>query len=155
MRTYQIIVVALSFALARMSGPASRSPAGITEKEAPKELIFVRQFFSAEDVERGHPLLDRSLDIIAALKMQDPQLCSTGTQCSDNRFPASGLRDDARARAVHVFDFANSKYSRLRGGDHLGLPVGVAADREGNVYVSDSDWRRSLSMIHAASSSAT
>jgi len=139
MRTYQAIVVVLFFMLPGMSGPASTSPAGTTEKESARRLIFVRQFFSAEDVERGHPLLDRSLDIIAGPKdaeppnyaLQEPYAVTTD----------SGHRvfvTDVRAGAVHVFDFAKSKYSRLRGGDHLRVPVGVAADREGNVYVSDS-----------------
>ena len=44
---------------------------------------------------------------------------------------------DLTAKAVHVFDFVHAKYSRLEG-DRLSKPVGVAADREGNVYVTDS-----------------
>jgi hypothetical protein len=139
MRAYQAIVAVLFLVLARMSGPASTSPAGATEKEAPKRLMFVREFFSAEDVESGHPLLDRSLDIIAGPKDAEPP--NNAFQEPYAVTTDSGHRvfvTDVRAGAVHVFDFANSKNSRLRGGDHLRLPVGVAADREGNVYVSDS-----------------
>jgi hypothetical protein len=42
---------------------------------------------------------------------------------------------------VHVFDFANHEYWLLGAGNHLRSPLGIATDREGNVYVSDSSLR--------------
>jgi DNA-binding beta-propeller fold protein YncE len=138
MRTYSAIVLAFFLCLAKMSfGPASTFEAKVSEKNPP-HLVFVRQFSSGQDIQREHPILNRSIDIIAGPKdaespnyeLQEPYGVTTD---SSHRVFVT----DVRARAVHVFDFANSKYSRLRGGEGLHLPVAVAADREGNVYVSD------------------
>ena len=101
--------------------------------------VFVRQFASAEDIKLEHTILNRSLDIIAGPKdaeaesyaLQDPSAITT-----DSRHRI--FITDVRAKAVHVFDFTNATYSRLRGGETLHLPLGVAADRDGNIYVSDS-----------------
>jgi len=100
---------------------------------------FVREFSSAQDVKRDHPLLDRTLDIIAGPKtgetfvdvLQAPYAVTTD---SAHRV----LVTDLIAKKVHIFDFGHSKYSRLKDGVDLRRPVGVAADREGNVYVADS-----------------
>lgn len=47
---------------------------------------------------------------------------------------------DPDARSVHLFDPAHGTYHRIidGGGGGLGSPVGVAADAEGRIYVSDS-----------------
>jgi hypothetical protein len=76
--------------------------------------VFIRQFASAEDLKREHPILNRSLDIIAGPK--DPELQSYALQdpsvvTTDSRHRI--FVTDVRAEAVHVFDFANSTYSRL------------------------------------------
>jgi len=79
------------------------------------------------------------LDIVAGQKeaeppnyeLQDPYAVTTDSM---HRVFVT----DVRGKAVHVFDFVSAKYSRLRGGDGLQSPLGVAADREGKIYVSDS-----------------
>ncbi|MFZ3211168.1 MAG: 6-bladed beta-propeller [Terriglobales bacterium] len=100
---------------------------------------FVREFSSAQDVKRDHPLLDRTLDIVAGPKTGDTfidalQAPYAVTTDSAHRV----LVTDLLAKKVHIFDFGHSKYSRLKDGVDLRRPVGVAADREGNVYVADS-----------------
>jgi tripartite motif-containing protein 71 len=141
MRIYQVIVFALGLLVARMSEwpPTNVSWSENLEYETSEHLSFVRQFSSAQDVKREHPVVNRALDVVAGPK--DPQLPIEALQQPYSVTTDSNHRifiTDVRAGAVHVFDFAHSKYSLLRGGDRLRSPLGVAADQEGNVYVSDS-----------------
>ena len=119
--------------------PATVSPPNREGKETSQRLRFVREFSSAQDVNRAHPVLDRTLDIIAGPKpdenaadvLETPYAVTTD----------SGHRvfvTDISTRRVHVFDFGNSKYFLLKeGSDRLQRPVGVATDRDDNVYVTD------------------
>jgi DNA-binding beta-propeller fold protein YncE len=113
-------------------------PAGVQQPSP--SLSFVRAFSSADDV-RGpsHPILDRTLDIIAGPK--DPELridalqspSALTTDSNDRVFVA-----DPSAKAVHIFDFIRSKYSLLdKGSDRLSAPVSLAMDGQDNLYVSD------------------
>lgn len=121
--------------------PASQAPSSKGDGKGTSEhLSFVREFSSARDVKRAHPVLDRTLDIIAGPKqdgraddvLQTPYAVTTD---STHRVFVT----DVSAPAVHVFDFVHAKYSRLEGNsDRLRRPVGVATDREDNVYVTDS-----------------
>jgi DNA-binding beta-propeller fold protein YncE len=142
MRTYQAIVIALLLVAARISGsaPPNASVSKGMEKDLSGHLNFVREFSSAQDVQEVlHPVLNRSLDIIAGRKQAEPVIDAlqepySVTTDSTHRIFVT----DIGAGAVHIFDFVHSSYSLLRGGDHLRSPVAVAADHEGNVYVSDS-----------------
>jgi len=121
--------------------PTSKAPSSNDGGKGTSEhLSFVREFSSAQDVKRAHPVLDRTLDIIAGPK-QD------GRALDILEIPYAVTTDslhrvfvtDLSAKAVHVFDFVQGKYFRLEGsGDLLRRPVGVATDREDNVYVTDS-----------------
>jgi tripartite motif-containing protein 71 len=141
MRTNRAIVLAVLLAVASGAG-FSRSNSfwihGGKKDESP-HLTFVREISSPQDVKHEHhPVLDRSIDIIAGPK--DPQPVVSVLQAPYGVTSDSMHRifvTDIAARAVHVFDFANEKYSLLHGGAKLRFPFGVAADREGNVYVSD------------------
>ncbi len=142
MRAYQVVVLLLLSVAAAVSGsvPSHASwPTGV-EKDASRNLKFVRQFSSSQDVKRElHPDVNRAIDIIAGPKdaqpatdaLQEPYSVTTD---STHRV----FITDVGAGAVHVFDFVHSKYSLLRGGDALRSPFGIAADGEGDVYVSDS-----------------
>jgi DNA-binding beta-propeller fold protein YncE len=117
--------------------------AGLQSKAAGQQsserLSFVRAFSSAEDVKRQHPVLDRTLDIIAGPKQPEPRvttLYAPSAVASDSKqriFVA-----DPGARAVHIFNFNHYKYSLLDGGsERLGVPVALAVDGHDNVYVID------------------
>jgi len=114
-------------------------------KQSPDPLTFVRQFSSAQDVKRTHPVVDKTLDIVAGPKdetqttdvLQSPKAIAAG---SENRVFVL----DAGSHAVHVFDFGRGKYSLLQAGDRLQSPEGVASDQEGNVYVTDRSSRSVL-----------
>lgn len=138
MRTTQAVVFVL-FLAARMSVSGPQHGPRATQDDS-RHLIFVRQFSSAQDVKGElHPVLNRSLDIIAGPKEAEPATYAL-------RMPYGVTTDlehrvfvtDLGTGTVHVFDFPKSKYSVLRGGDRLRTPMGIAADREGNLYVSDS-----------------
>jgi streptogramin lyase len=141
MNNHQAIVLLFFLLVARIAGSAVQdTPSVSPTRETTPQLIFVRQISSAQDVQRElNPILNRTLDIVAGHKEPEPVIDALEqpygvTTDSTHRIFVT----DVKARVVHVFDFVNSKYSLLRGGDELRSPLGVAADHEGNIYVSDS-----------------
>ncbi len=140
------VLVVCIFELASGSAQVAGAPASKAQsfndngRGTSEHLSFVREFSSAQDVKRAHPVLDRTLDIIAGPK-QDGRAVdvletpyAVTTDASHRIFVT-----DISAKTVHVFDFVHAKYSRLEGsGDLLRRPVGVATDHEENVYVTDS-----------------
>ncbi|MGB7599019.1 MAG: 6-bladed beta-propeller [Candidatus Sulfotelmatobacter sp.] len=107
---------------------------------------FVRAFSSAGDVRGSHPVLDRTLDIVAG-----PADTSVRTDVLQS--PSAVTTDSARrvfvadpdARNVHIFDFRHSKYSLLdKGGDRLNTPVALATDNRDNLFVIDQNSRSIL-----------
>ena len=104
-----------------------------------QRLRYIREFSSAQDVSRAHPVLDRALDIIAGSKVNETaaevlEMPYGVTTDSGHRV----LVTDFGSRKLHVFDFEHSKYSLLKdGSDRLQRPVGVATDRDDNIYVTD------------------
>ncbi|HEV2400417.1 MAG TPA: 6-bladed beta-propeller [Candidatus Sulfotelmatobacter sp.] len=140
---FPVVLLLFSVALAQVS-TIPVTPASADEKNSAQQLVFVRQFASAQDLQREHPILNRSLDIIAGAKAPEPS--SPELQQPEAITTDAGHRvfvTDAQARVVHVFDFTQSKYSQIRGGQ-LSWPVGVATDREDRIYVSDNGLRTVL-----------
>ena len=106
----------------------------------------MRVFSSADDVKREHPVLDRTLDIIAGTA--DPE-----ARVDAMRSPSAVTTDsnqrvfvaDPGAQTVHIFDFIRAKYGRLdRRGDRLHVPVALAVDSQDNLYVVDQTSRTIL-----------
>jgi DNA-binding beta-propeller fold protein YncE len=128
--------------LAATWGAAFASPSQTAQEniqQASASLTFVRVFSSADDVRPSHPILDRSLDIIAGpadpvTRLNALQSPSAVTTDSNHRVFVA----DPGAKAVHIFDFIHSKYSRMEGrGNLLQHPVSLAVDGQDNLYVSD------------------
>ena len=125
--------------------PAQAAQIDVPQSSA--RLNFVRAFSSADDV-RGpsHPALNRTLDIIAGPKDPEPRIDalqspSAVTTDSNGRIFVA----DPGAKAVHVFDFVQSKYSLLdKGNDRLGIPISLAVDGQDNLYVTDESSRTIL-----------
>ncbi len=139
MQTYQAILLAL--VVTRVSAPAQTNVlwSESLKNEPPEHLKFVRQFSSAQDVKREHPVVNRTLDIVAGSKDAEIRIDALQQPYSVTTDSAHRIFvTDIKAAVVHVFDFVHSRYSLLRGGDPLRSPMGVAADREDNIYVSDS-----------------
>jgi len=101
---------------------------------------FVRDFSSADDVRKAlHPILDRSIDIIAGPKDDEPKVdtlhspSAVTTDSNERVFVA-----DRGAKVVHVFDFVHGKYGLLdRGNSRLVTPIALAVDDQDNLYVTD------------------
>jgi len=113
-------------------------PAQTDVQKASASLSFVRAFSSVDDVRRPHPVLDRSLDIIAGTKdeTREDVLRSPSALTTDSNHRV--FVADPGAKAVHVFDFIHSKYTLLdKGGDRLDTPVSLAMDGRDNLYVID------------------
>jgi DNA-binding beta-propeller fold protein YncE len=119
-----------------------------TTNDAPAaaHLSFVRVFSSADDVRRTHPILDRTLDIIAGPAdpvthvdaLQSPSAVATD---SNHRVFVA----DTAAHTVHVFDFDRSKYDHLDPhGDRLHNPISLSVDARDNLYVVDQSSRTVL-----------
>ncbi len=109
-----------------------------SHEEVSNRATFVAEFSSARDVRRPHPLLDKTLDIAVGPRPDDPtvtvlQQPHAVFRTVDNRVFVT----DTLTRKVHVFDFGNSKYYLLQ---HplVEEPSGVAVDKDGNAYVTDS-----------------
>ncbi len=124
----------------------SSQPAQTDVQQASASLSFVRVFSSADDVRPLHPVLDRTLDIIAGpadpvTRVDALQSPSAVTTDSNHRVFVA----DPGAKAVHVFDFIRSKYGRLDGrGDRLHAPTSLAVDGQDNLYVVDQSSRTVL-----------
>ena len=126
-----------------MSFPNSYQLAQADAQTAPPSLSFVSAFSSADDVGGpSHPVLNRTLDIIAGPKDPEPrfdvlQSPSAVTTDSNGRVFVA----DPGAKAVHIFDFVHSKYGLLdRGSGRLGAPIALAVDaqnKKNNLYVID------------------
>jgi len=90
-------------------------------------------------VKQAHPVVDRTLTIIAGPK--------EGSATADVLEAPTAIATDAAHRlyvadpgkhGVHVFDFDQSRYFLLDAhSDRLQQPVGLAVSPEGNLYVSD------------------
>jgi DNA-binding beta-propeller fold protein YncE len=131
-----------TYLLAFMLLPSTASPAS-SSSSAPQKadiLSFIREFSSAEDMKGiSHPILSKTVDIIAGPKDPSPSAPSMLQQpyaiTTDSNHRV--LVTDVPAGLVRIFDFANHQYSTLGADSHLRAPLGIASDREGNVYVSD------------------
>lgn len=112
-------------------------------KQSSDSLIFVRQFSSAQDVKRTHPIVDKALEIVAGPK---DEVQVTDVLHNPNAVASDGeivFVLDGGSPVVHVFDFARGKYSLLRD-DRMQSPAGITADQVGNLYVSDGNSRSIL-----------
>ena len=123
--------------------PQCQSVSPHADNSAPdsaQQVRFVREFSRAEDVQRElHPILNRSLDIVAGPadahppidKLISPQ--AVITDATGRVFVA-----DPEAGVVHVFDFAQSRYTILKDRENrMRSPVALALDRDDNLYVAD------------------
>lgn len=135
----QLCIVHRLAATGEASFAASPQPAQENIQQTSVSLTFVRAFSSADDVRPSHPILDRSLDIIAG--PADPRtrvdaLISPSAVATDSKHRV--FVADPGAKTVHIFDFIHSKYGRLEGrGDRLHDPVSLAVDGQDNLYVGD------------------
>ena len=109
-------------------------------------LGFVRAFSSPDEVERGHPVVGRTLDIILGPKAAEVRANSlhspsgVTTDSSHRVFVA-----DPGGNAVHVFDFVRGKYSRLEGAAGRPItPIALAVDAHDYLYVADRSSRTVL-----------
>ena len=115
-------------------------------QQASVSLSFVRAFSSADDLRREHPVLNRTLDIIAGPKDAETRVDvlhspSALTTDSNHRVFVA----DLGAKTVHVFDFIRSKYSRLEGGGGRPVtPISLAVDGRDNLYLIDRSSRTVL-----------
>ena len=142
-----LILCVVSSPLAGWDGAfATLQPLQAAVHQASASLSFVRVFSSADDVKAEHPVLDRTLDIIAG--PADPE-----ARVDTMRSPSAVTTDsnhrvfvaDPGAQTVHIFDFIRSKYGRLDGrGDRLHVPVALAVDGQDNLYVVDQTSRTIL-----------
>ena len=133
-------LVCLSWSAQGPGAPTVTAPSQDHDGQSNSQrLRFIREFSSAQDVSRAHPVLDRALDIIAGSKTNE-----TVTEALEIPYAVAtdnGHRvfvTDFGTRKLHVFDFEHSKYFPLKdGSDRLQRPVGVATDRDDNIYVTD------------------
>ncbi len=121
----------------------SSQPAQTDGRQPSDNLSLVRVFSSADDVRPVHPLLGRTLDIVAGpaepgIRLDALQSPSAVVTDSNRRVFVA----DPGAHAVHVFDFIRSKYARLDArGEHLHAPTSLSVDGQDNLYVVDQSSR--------------
>ena len=142
-----ILCVASGLAFSQETKSAPTSPMAQTDlQSASSDFSFVRAFSSASDVRGSHPVLDRTLDIVAgpadtSVRTDVLQSPSAVTTDSTHRVFVA----DPDARNVHIFDFSHAKYSLLdKAGDRLNTPVALATDDRDNLFVIDQSSRSIL-----------
>jgi DNA-binding beta-propeller fold protein YncE len=129
--------------LSALSAQDHADPAKLEQSDAQSASetpSFIRAFSSADDLRKSlHPILDRSLDIIAGPKDPEPRVeglqspAAVATDSSGRVFVA-----DRGAKAVQIFDFVRGKYGLLeRGNAHASIPIALAVDGQDNLYVTD------------------
>jgi len=122
--------------IAQAPGAQPSSPPSPAER-----VRFIREFSSAQDVRRPHPVLNKTLDIIAGSKpIENPvEVLKTPFAVTTDSWHRIFVTDTGLGK-VHIFDFDHSRYFTLGNSrEGLGRPAGIAADRENNVYVTDSN----------------
>jgi DNA-binding beta-propeller fold protein YncE len=134
------LFVPSSTAASEMTSANAYGLAQADVQQAPTGLSFVSAFSSTDDAGGpSHPVLNRTLDIVAGPK--DPALRRDALQSPSGVTTDSNGRvfvADPGAKAVHIFDFAHSKYGLLdRGSDRLGIPIALTVDAQDNLYVID------------------
>lgn len=143
-RALTISVLALAAALPSARAKSKAKQAG--EPAAPftvqmldggRRLDFLRTVSSEQELHRKRSLFNKIVDFVAGAPnwrtMVRPYDVATD---SHDRL----IVTDPGALAVHIFDFAKNKYTRIEGGkrDTFQSPIGVAVDDEDNIYVTDS-----------------
>jgi DNA-binding beta-propeller fold protein YncE len=132
-----LIAVILAF-LSAATRQTSPPPADTSGHSTAPHLNFLRAFSSPGDIKSEHEILNRALDIVAG--PADPigrteALKSPVALVSDSRdrvFVA-----DPGAKAVHIFDFAHSRYAQLDSSGRFTDPVALATDAQDNLLVAD------------------
>ena len=130
----------LCLALFLLTNPFLGAQTSQPKDALPVPLHFVREFSSAKDLKGvSHPILNKTLDIIAGPKEPGPP------PPSELQAPYAITADslhrvfvtDLSQALVHVFDFGKAEHSVI-GTNRLRSPMGIATDHQGNIYVSDS-----------------
>ncbi len=134
-----MVALCLAACVSQLS-PATPNPQSSAKQAGTSERPkFVGEFSTAEDVRRTHPLWDRTLDIVVGPRDHEKSTDVLRAPYAVTGGPGHRIYvTDLAMKKVHVFDFAQSKYSLLKDGDRFQSPLGLAADRDGNVYVTDS-----------------
>jgi DNA-binding beta-propeller fold protein YncE len=121
-----------------------RAPSDVKDTRTPCQHLrdFIDPTGKAHDVTGERPAVcDKVVDVIAG--KADPS-----EQASEEPIRAAKIATDSHGRilitepstrAIHVFDFARRKYTRIDGTENERIlrPYGVAVDGDNNVYVTD------------------
>jgi len=135
-----LLHITLSDADARSLKSLQKSPNPVPPSQTvlPK-LAFLRAFSSSDDVRPTHPIVERTLNVIAGPADPVPHpsaLLSASALATDSNHRV--FVADTGAHAVHIFDFGRLKYARWgESGDRLHNPVSLAVDGHDNLYIVD------------------
>jgi DNA-binding beta-propeller fold protein YncE len=113
-------------------------PQQVLALEGGRRLDFLRTFSSESDLKSRPSFWKRAINFMAGPPDSHPLIRPYSiTTDSHGRV----LVTDPGDLSVHIFDFDQKKYSRLDKGKHgeaFRSPIGIAVDRDDNIYVSDS-----------------
>jgi DNA-binding beta-propeller fold protein YncE len=110
-------------------------PAAVTRGS----VDYVRSISSVRDFTRPRSLLGKLGEFIAGPPENQPRLVRPYGVTHDSL--GRLVIADPGERGVHIFDFEKHRYDHIRGPRRgsFGSPIGVATDRDDNIYVSDSE----------------
>lgn len=149
LRLYSFLVLGIALGVMAICYPAFRAFARSGQSHtqpASAGLTLIRVFSSADDLRHLHPILDRTLGIVAG--PSDPvarvdALKSPSAVATDSNHHV--FVADPGAQAVHIFDFTHRKYGLLdKDGERLQAPVALSTDGQDNLYVVDQGSRMVL-----------
>jgi len=112
--------------------------AGVAAANPAEPLVYLGQFSSDQDLKQALTRSQRTVNILSGRKRKSVKNSLAFPQHIAVDSAGRIIVTDPLAKAVHIFDLENKKYSRIEDWHRIPNPMGVAVDNADNIYITDS-----------------